>query len=208
MIVLHVKFNVNYRWLRILFWHFQQPAQTTPMQPEGQGTPSLSPTPSPAGSVGSVGSQSSSGYSSGGHPATSGQYVSVPLHVYNAMIKQNQYSGLLTNSHDLWDQAIKQAKQEEHRSTYRKYWANMSYNFSSDINRHFFLVFSDFFIDLDRRLGPLTSYSSVRELVRYVQAGIKKLRALWPQWHSPRPPTPNYITSLPQNMVTYPTMFT
>ncbi|XP_029674647.1 AF4/FMR2 family member 4 isoform X1 [Formica exsecta] len=130
----------------------KQPAQTTPMQPEGQGTPSLSPTPSPAGSVGSVGSQSSSGYSSGGqHPATSGQYVSVPLHVYNAMIKQNQYSGLLTNSHDLWDQAIKQAKQEEHRN---------------------------FFIDLDRRLGPLTSYSSVRELVRYVQAGIKKLRAL------------------------------
>lgn len=130
----------------------KQPAQTTPVQPEGQGTPSLSPTPSPAGSVGSVGSQSSSGYSSGGqHPATSGQYVSVPLHVYNAMMKQNQYSGLLTNGHDLWDQAIKQAKQEEHKN---------------------------FFIDLDRRLGPLTSYSSLRELVRYVQAGIKKLRAL------------------------------
>ncbi|XP_071559903.1 uncharacterized protein Lilli isoform X3 [Temnothorax nylanderi] len=132
----------------------QSAAQTTPAQGEGQGTPSLSPTPSPAGSVGSVGSQSSSGYSSGGqHPATSvnGQYISVPVHVYNAMIKQNQYSGLLTNGHDLWDQAIKQAKQEENRS---------------------------FFIDLDRRLGPLTSYSSLRELVRYVQAGIKKLRAL------------------------------
>ncbi|XP_020294530.1 serine/arginine repetitive matrix protein 2 isoform X2 [Pseudomyrmex gracilis] len=123
----------------------QQPAQTTPVQPEGQGTPSLSPTPSPAGSVGSV--CSSSGYSSGGQ-ATS---VSVPLHVYNAMMKQNQYSGLLTNGHDLWDQAMKQAKQEEHRN---------------------------FFIDLDRKLGPLTAYSSLRELVRYVQAGIKKLRAL------------------------------
>ncbi|XP_011879984.1 PREDICTED: AF4/FMR2 family member 4 isoform X2 [Vollenhovia emeryi] len=132
----------------------QSVAQTTPAQAEGQGTPSLSPTPSPAGSVGSVGSQSSSGYSSGGqHPATSvnGQYISVPVQVYNAMMKQNQYSGLLTNGHDLWDQAIKQAKQEENRS---------------------------FFIDLDRRLGPLTSYSSLRELVRYVQAGIKKLRAL------------------------------
>ncbi|XP_011158901.1 AF4/FMR2 family member lilli isoform X3 [Solenopsis invicta] len=138
----------------------QSVAQTTPAQAEGQGTPSLSPTPSPAGSVGSVGSQSSSGYSSGGqhaNPATgqstsvNGQYISVPLHVYNAMMKQNQYSGLLTNGHDLWDQAIKQAKQEENRS---------------------------FFIDLDRRLGPLTSYSSLRELVRYVQAGIKKLRAL------------------------------
>lgn len=98
-------------------------AQTTPAQGEGQGTPSLSPTPSPAGSVGSVGSQSSSGYSSGGqHPATSvsGQYISVPSHVYNAMMKQNQYSGLLTNGHDLWDQAIKQAKQEENKSMYGK----------------------------------------------------------------------------------------
>lgn len=88
------------------------------MQPEGQGTPSLSPTPSPAGSVGSV--CSSSGYSSGGQ-ATS---VSVPLHVYNAMMKQNQYSGLLTNGYDLWDQAMKQAKQEEHRSTYGKNFEN------------------------------------------------------------------------------------
>lgn len=56
--------------------------------------------------------------------------------------------------------------------------ASMSNDFRSNVNRHFFLVLSDFFIDLDRRLGPLTSYSSVRELVRYVQAGIKKLRAL------------------------------
>jgi hypothetical protein len=112
-------------------------AQTTPAQAEGQGTPSLSPTPSPAGSVGSVGSQSSSGYSSGGqhaNPATgqstsvNGQYISVPLHVYNAMMKQNQYSGLLTNGHDLWDQAIKQAKQEENRSTYweiKRVWMNL-----------------------------------------------------------------------------------
>ncbi|XP_018348554.1 PREDICTED: AF4/FMR2 family member 4 isoform X2 [Trachymyrmex septentrionalis] len=157
----------------------QSAAQTTPAQAEGQGTPSLSPTPSPAGSVGSVGSQSSSGYSSSGQqqqqqqqqqssaqqppvqqppvqqppvqqPPVNG-HISVPLQVFNAMIKQNQCSGLLMNGHDLWDQAIKQARQEENRS---------------------------FFIDLDRRLGPLTSYSSLRELVRYVQAGIKKLRAL------------------------------
>nr|XP_012217983.1 PREDICTED: AF4/FMR2 family member 4 isoform X2 [Linepithema humile] len=129
----------------------QQPAQTTPVQPEGQGTPSLSPTPSPAGSVGSV--CSSSGYSSGGAQgaAASGQYVTMPLHVYNAMMKQNQCSGLLSNSYDLWDQAVKQAKQDEHRS---------------------------FFVDLDRKLGPLTAHSSLRELVRYAQAGIKKLRAL------------------------------
>jgi AF4/FMR2 family protein 3 len=90
------------------------------VQPEGQGTPSLSPTPSPAGSVGSV--CSSSGYSSGGAQgaAASGQYVTMPLHVYNAIMKQNQCSSLLSNSYDLWDQAVKQAKQDEHRSTYAK----------------------------------------------------------------------------------------
>lgn len=89
-----------------------QPAQATPVQPEGQGTPSLSPTPSPAGSVGSVGSQSS-GYSSGelaNRGAASGQpqaapYVSVPLNVHNAMVKQNYHLGLLFSCHDLWDQA-------------------------------------------------------------------------------------------------------
>ncbi|KYM89487.1 Lysosomal aspartic protease [Atta colombica] len=140
----------------------QSAAQIIPAQAEGQGTPSLSPTPSPAGSVGSVGSQSSSGYSSGGqHPAQQQQqqqqqppvqqppvqqppvqqppvqqppvqqlpvqqppvqqppvngHISVPLQVFNAMVKQNQCSGLLMNGHDLWDQAIKQARQEENRS--------------------------------------------------------------------------------------------
>lgn len=72
----------------------------------------MSPTPSPAGSVGSVGSQSS-GYSSGelaNRGVASGQaqaapYVSVPLHVHNAMAKQNYYFSLLLTCHDLWDQA-------------------------------------------------------------------------------------------------------
>lgn len=39
-------------------------------------------------------------------------------------------------------------------------------------------VFADFFIELDEKLGPLTLKSSLRDLVRYVQAGIKKLRDL------------------------------
>jgi len=112
-------------------FYFQQPAQTTPIQPEGQGTPSLSPTPSPAGSVGSVGSQSS-GYSSGelanrGVPSgqapgvSSGQCVNMPLHVHNATMKQSQHLGLLMNSLELWDQAISRAREEEHRGIYGKY---------------------------------------------------------------------------------------
>lgn len=142
---------------KILTDYHQKPAQATPVQPEGQGTPSLSPTPSPAGSVGSVGSQSS-GYSSGelaNRGVASGQpqaapYVSVPLHVHNAMAKQNYYFGLLLNCHDLWDQANALVT-DKHK---------------------------DFFIELDEKMGPLTLKSSLCDLVRYVKAGIKKLRAL------------------------------
>ncbi|XP_047351283.1 AF4/FMR2 family member 4 isoform X4 [Vespa velutina] len=142
---------------KILNEYHQKPAQATPVQPEGQGTPSLSPTPSPAGSVGSVGSQSS-GYSSGelaNRGVASGQpqaapYVSVPLHVHNAMAKQNYYFSLLLTCHDLWDQANALVT-DKHK---------------------------DFFIELDEKMGPLTLKSSLCDLVRYVKAGIKKLRAL------------------------------
>ena len=98
-----------------------QVSQPTPLQPEqcgGQGTPSpLSPTPSPAGSVGSVGSQSS-GYSSGElaaartvgviqqpPAANMGPCVAVPLSAHSAMQKQNQHFNYLLSCHDLWEQA-------------------------------------------------------------------------------------------------------
>lgn len=70
----------------------------------GQGTPSpLSPTPSPAGSVGSVGSQSS-GYSSGAPPAL-GPFVPVPPHIHRDMQRQNTHFSTLVASFDLWEQA-------------------------------------------------------------------------------------------------------
>ncbi|XP_034952390.1 AF4/FMR2 family member lilli isoform X2 [Chelonus insularis] len=142
---------------KVLSEYNQKSAQPTLVQAEGQGTPSLSPTPSPAGSVGSVGSQSS-GYSSGelaNRGVVSGQppaatYVSVPLGIHTAMQKQNHHFSLLLNCHELWDQATALVT-DKHR---------------------------DFFIELDEKLGPLTLKSSLRDLVRYVQAGIKKLRAL------------------------------
>ncbi|XP_015432516.1 PREDICTED: AF4/FMR2 family member 4 isoform X2 [Dufourea novaeangliae] len=142
---------------KILTDYHQKPAQATPVQPEGQGTPSLSPTPSPAGSVGSVGSQSS-GYSSGelaNRGAASGQpqaapYVSVPLGVHSAMAKQNYQFSLLLSCHDLWDQANALVT-DKHR---------------------------EFFIELDEKLGPLTLKSTLPDLVRYVTAGLKKLRDL------------------------------
>lgn len=48
---------------------------------------------------------------------------------------------------------------------------------STQLKKRYF-VFVDFFVELDERLGPLTLRSSLRDLVRYVQAGIKKLREL------------------------------
>ncbi|XP_074110538.1 AF4/FMR2 family member lilliputian isoform X3 [Cotesia typhae] len=139
---------------KILAEYTQKPTQPTLVHAEGQGTPSLSPTPSPAGSVGSVGSQSS-GYNSGelNRNIVSQQqpsFVSIPLPIHSILIKQNSHFMLLTSCHDLWDQAAQLV---------------------SDMHR-------DFFIELDEKLGPLTLRSSLRDLVRYVQAGIKKLRAL------------------------------
>ncbi|XP_051162031.1 AF4/FMR2 family member 4-like isoform X3 [Leptopilina boulardi] len=136
---------------------YYQKNPSTPIQPEGQGTPSLSPTPSPAGSVGSVGSQSS-GYSSGelAHRCANGQqlqaasYVSVPLGVYNAFSSQNYHFGLLMSGHDLWDQANALVTGEHKK----------------------------FFIELDGKIGPLTLKSSLRDLVNYVLEGINKMRAL------------------------------
>lgn len=88
----------------------------------GQGTPSpLSPTPSPAGSVGSVGSQSS-GYGSGElagvrggsacatvtqQPpvATMGPCMPMPLPIHHTLQKQHGHFGYILSCLDLWDQA-------------------------------------------------------------------------------------------------------
>lgn len=106
---------------------YEQSATSAPIQQDqlsqilgGQGTPSpLSPTPSPAGSVGSVGSQSS-GYGSGelaGRGSSSQtpvavsaaappqQYMLVPLNVYSTITKQNEIVGYLISYQELWEQA-------------------------------------------------------------------------------------------------------
>ncbi|KAK4887756.1 hypothetical protein RN001_004027 [Aquatica leii] len=128
----------------------------------GQGTPSpLSPTPSPAGSVGSVGSQSS-GYSSGELavranstaptttvPTPPTPCMLMPVHVYNAVSKLNEHSSYLFSYQDLWDQADSLVMKGKQR---------------------------DFFIELDRTCKPLTLHSSLIDLVKYVRAGIKRLK--------------------------------
>lgn len=124
--------------LLLLFFFLKnnQPIQTDQLNQAlgGQGTPSpLSPTPSPAGSVGSVGSQSS-GYSSGelavrgggcapvaGSTATAQAptlCMLVPMNVYHAMTKQNQHFTYLFSCQDLWEQADNLVLKSDHKSEF------------------------------------------------------------------------------------------
>ncbi|KAK7072796.1 Has a role in transcriptional regulation [Halocaridina rubra] len=132
------------------------------------GSPSHpSQTPSPAGSVGSEGSQSS-GYTTStegtrskngppqvGHtpphpqPPSATPTVPVPTVIHNLLIKQNQLSGHLATAHDMWIEAD-------------------NYVFKNGIQ--------DFFIELDRACSPLTLHSSLTDLVYYAYCGLHRLK--------------------------------
>ncbi|KAB7504091.1 AF4/FMR2 family member 4, partial [Armadillidium nasatum] len=110
---------------------------------------SLSPTPSPAGSVGSEGSQSSSGYSTegtrqrgqppmGATPPQGTPLHSIPPDVHSMLIKHCHLSYSLNSSHEMWSEA------------------------DDLVYRH---DMKDFFIELDHAMGPLTLHSSLRELI-------------------------------------------
>merc|ERR1719210_1171171 len=115
----------------------------------------ISPTPSPAGSEGSVCSKSS-GYTSSGELPMTSKYVGVltppssnPCPVggtmsvpHTLMQKQYNYSNYLTQCHELWEMA------EVHI-----------------IKGHC----SDFITHLDQTYGILTLHSSLKDLVKYTQ---------------------------------------
>ncbi|XP_044737573.1 AF4/FMR2 family member lilli isoform X2 [Chrysoperla carnea] len=177
--------NEAKEYQKMLTEYHQKATLTAPLQPDqlgpvvgGQGTPSpLSPTPSPAGSVGSVGSQSS-GYrsdelasrsgvtnTSGGNNivavggpnsqqqlvAQIGPIMPVSLNIHQAMQKQTQHFSYLLSCHDLWEQADLLVLKGKHK---------------------------EFFIELDQYCRPLTMHSSFKHLVRYVRAGIQRLKEM------------------------------
>ena len=134
------------------------------------GSPShMSQTPSPTGSVGSEGSQSS-GYTTstegtrqkGGaapvghtlpHPQPPHgviQTVPVPVSIQALIMKQNQLSGHLAFAHDMWIEA-------DHYVYMNK--------------------MEDFFMLLENHAGPLTLHSTLYELVYYVMYGLDRVRA-------------------------------
>lgn len=137
------------------------------------GTPSpISPTPSPAGSVGSacsLGSQGStssdlvpsSQVSSGPNAPSSGpgsklcnglnpqSTVAVPQRIVSIMSTFLTYSNYSLYSIYYWEQADTLTQEN-----------------------------LDFFLELDRECGDLTLHSSTQELVHYVRRGLSKLRRL------------------------------
>ncbi|KXJ79343.1 hypothetical protein RP20_CCG001293, partial [Aedes albopictus] len=118
-------------------------------------------TPSPLSPT-SVGSQSS-GYGSGQTGGQTGPIpglsissspspcLLMPVHVHMAFQKQATLCSHLLNCQDLWEQADNLVIRGNH---------------------------TDFFIDLDHENGPMTLHSSLYNVVKYVQAGIQKLRRM------------------------------
>uniref|UniRef100_A0A2M3YYF5 AF4/FMR2 family member lilli n=1 Tax=Anopheles braziliensis TaxID=58242 RepID=A0A2M3YYF5_9DIPT len=131
---------------------FNHKTSTVPAELANGNTPSpLSPT--------SVGSQSS-GYSSGqnNQPGTippinssPAQCILMPINVHTAYQKQTTLFTNLSTCFDLWEQADSLVIRGNH---------------------------NEFFIDLDHENGPMTLHSSLYNVVKYVQAGIQKLRRM------------------------------
>ncbi|KAG5674484.1 hypothetical protein PVAND_004451 [Polypedilum vanderplanki] len=105
-------------------------------------------TPSPLSPT-SVGSQSS-GYSSGQQNTINPPCYMMPIQIHQAYQRQGQLYSYLVSCHDLWEQADSLVARGGNHT--------------------------DFFIELDHENGPITLHSSSNSVVKYVQAGIQKLR--------------------------------
>ncbi|KQS70019.1 AF4/FMR2 family member 4 isoform X2 [Drosophila erecta] len=73
----------------------------------------------------------------------------VPPDIHNMLCKENEFLSYLNSAHELWDQADRLVRTGNH---------------------------IDFIRELDHENGPLTLHSTMHEVFRYVQAGLKTLR--------------------------------
>jgi len=97
----------------------------------------------------------------------------VPQDIHNQLCKQNEYLSYVNGAHDLWDQADRLVRTGNHIGELK----NMELkpmDFLSIIYLYSHLL--DFFRKLDHENGPLTLHSTMHEVFRYVQAGLKTLR--------------------------------
>ncbi|XP_077984794.1 uncharacterized protein LOC144439381 [Glandiceps talaboti] len=162
------------KFSKILSEHFKTPSKLTNTQAPSPyhanwntkytGTPSpMSPTPSPAGSIGSCGSLGSNngdhylttpGSSQGklpnglATPSASPATVSIPHRIQSIMYEHITITNYLLYAHDLWEQA--DVLQQESQ---------------------------DFFRGLDCEVSQLTFHSSILDLVKYVRHGLHRLKS-------------------------------
>jgi len=170
----------------------QASTATGPLHYRTTGTPSpLSPTPSPAGSVGSVGSQSS-GYSSGelapnggAGPAGVQRVASCPLQQQQQQQQQqqtaNQVAVAAANAATSLNGPCVSVPLAVHSVMQKQnQYSNYLFTCHELWEQADALVYraqaQDFFIQLDRQCGPLTIHSSLRDLVRYVRTGVQRLQ--------------------------------
>jgi len=84
------------------------------------------------------------------------------------MQKQHIFVNYLSQCHEIWDLAdISAHRSHSEGETFEFAFSNLTFFFINQCT-----IFSDFIIRLDRMFGPLTLHSSIKELVKYTQAGI------------------------------------
>eukprot|EP00058_Branchiostoma_floridae_P025698 XP_002611188.1 hypothetical protein BRAFLDRAFT_88413 [Branchiostoma floridae] len=191
------------KYSKALTDHFKNPPKNTqvpsPYQhnwngARGTGTPSpMSPTPSPAGSVTSVGSQgSNNGDLTLNTPTqnklsngTSGSSVTIPQRIHSLMQEHLKITNHLLHSQDLWEQANTLAQENPGEPRYvthshRRTQVRTNHLLhSQDLWEQANTLAQEnpeFFRRLDQRLGALTLHSTLIELVRYVRQGLQWLK--------------------------------
>jgi AF4/FMR2 family member 2 len=91
--------------------------------------------------------------------------------VHQAYQRQGVFFNYLMSCHDLWEQADTLVSRGNHTGK-----STTSAISTKSILTEDFSTFADFFIELDHENGPITLHSTLNCVVKYVQAGIQKLR--------------------------------
>lgn len=99
----------------------------------------------------------------------------VPLPVHGAFQRQGDFFNYLVSCHDLWEQADMLVTKGNHTG---EWWTKNTHNkFNTNhTHTHTFAFIADFFISLDHENGPITLHSSLSTVVKYVKAGLQKLK--------------------------------
>lgn len=98
----------------------------------------------------------------------------MPIQVHGAFQRQGAFFNYLVMCHDLWESADAMVIKGNH--TGKSFLRTIKFKQTLLISLQ--IYFSDFFIALDHENGPITLHSSLSKVVKYVQAGLQKLKQM------------------------------